>query len=130
MATASTESQKTMADPLLAVPQIGPYVRVKFDSAGCAQIKRQPPPGRGVHAWLARKFGMHKYVRVNLDERGTFFWQQIDGHRNLRMISRLLLNRFGCKEGEANDAVVLFTKSLMRRGLIELDLRYREKMTS
>jgi len=123
----TVEIPEKVANPLLAVPRIAPYVRVKFDSQGYAQIKRQPPPGRGVGGWLARHFAMHKSVRVNLDQRGTFFWEQVDGTRNLQMIARLLKNRFGVNEKEASDAVVLFTKSLMRRGLIQLDLSYRKE---
>ncbi len=124
-----TPSPQHVADPLLAVPRVAPYVRVKIDPSGCAQIKRQQPPGRGLRGWLARRFGMFQTGRVNLDERGTFFWQQLDGRRNLRMIARLIRNRFSLKEKEAADAVVLFTKALMRRGLILLDLGYRQEPT-
>jgi len=127
MATVVSENRTRHSDPLLAVPEVAPYVRLRLDGAGCGQIKRQPAPGRGVRGWLARRFGMFRRYRIDLDERGTFFWQQIDGQRNLRMIARLMRNRFGLGEQEAADAVVLFTKALMRRGMIYLDLSYRKE---
>lgn len=109
-------------DPFAALPVVAPMVRTKEDGRGGLQLKQSIPPGRGLRGWLARNFGMHRARRVDLDEHGAAYWQLIDGHRNLREIESALRARFGLNEQASKDAVIVFTKMLLRRGLILLDL--------
>jgi hypothetical protein len=57
-------------------------------------------------------------VRLNLDERGGFFWSRIDGHRSLAKIARELRREFSLSDQESRDATVKFTQTLMLRGVI------------
>jgi len=112
-----------MNDPFAAIPRTAPHVRARCGGGGLVQLKRTPPEGRGLRGYLARHLGLRRTTRVDLDERGSFFWNQIDGIRDLRAIEHALRARFALEEQQSKDAVILFTKMLMRRGLILLDLR-------
>jgi hypothetical protein len=116
-----------MNDPFAAIPRIAPHVRVRTGADGLVQIKRTPPEGRGLRGFLARHLGLRRTTRIDLDERGSFFWSRIDGVRNLRAIEGELRARFELGDQESKDAVILFTKMLMRRALILLDLRPSHK---
>jgi hypothetical protein len=97
-------------------------VRARADEQGRLQLKQSPPPGRGLRGFLARHFSMFPSRRACLDEKGTFFWQQIDGQTTLGEIEARLREHYRLEQRQSMDAVVLFTKMLMRRGLIALQL--------
>jgi hypothetical protein len=118
-----------MNDPFAAIPHIAPHVRARTGVDGLVQIKRTPPAGRGLRGFLARYLGFHLTTRIDLDERGSFFWSRIDGVRDLRAIEGELRACYNLGDQESKDAVILFTKMLMRRGLILLDLRPCHKPT-
>jgi hypothetical protein len=113
-------SPKTPYDPLAATPVVPPGVEAVVDRALCVQIRRPLRPQKGFGGWVNRKMGFHRDVRVNLDEHGTAYWQQIDGSRTLADIERELRRRFNLGADECRAAVVKFTKMLMLRGLVAL----------
>ncbi len=110
-------------DPFDAVPIRHQSAEHRVDSTGCCQIKIRLQPAPGLKAYLARTFGFHRDIRVNLDQRGSFFWSQIDGHQNLHAIEEKLRNKFNLTSDESRQATLLFTKALMLRHLIQLNIR-------
>jgi hypothetical protein len=59
---------------------------------------------------------------VVLDPKGAEFWALVDGCRSLRTIAARLGKRWKMETSEAEDAVILFTKMLMARQLIALEI--------
>ena len=112
-----------MADPFDAVPQIAPGAAAQTDAAGLMQVRRTPPARKGIGGLMARVFGDRTPGSIRLDERGTFFWRQIDGGRPLHEVCRRLAERFDLDRADARAATVLFVKALMLRGLIVLAVR-------
>jgi hypothetical protein len=111
------------ADPLSAVPMFSPDVEWRADGADLVQVRRRWRPRRGVAGVLARTFKLDSLCRVNLDERGSFFWRQIDGQSDLGRIARRLAEQFDLGESEAREAAVAFVKQLMTRCLIVLEVK-------
>jgi hypothetical protein len=108
-------------NPFAACPVQAPFVQVE-ENQGRIQVRQTPPPRQGIRAFLARRFSMFPFRVVCLDERGTFYWKQIDGKRTLGEIEQRLRTQYRMEPGQSRDAVVLFTKMLMRRSLIALKL--------
>ena len=81
-------------DPFAARPVLLPYVRTRVDEKGRFQVKQAPPPGRGVRGFLARHFSMFPSRRIYLDEQGSYFWKQIDGHQTLGDIEARLREHY------------------------------------
>ena len=114
-------------DPLGAIPVRNGLAEHKEDSRGCYQIRMRLPPGQGVGSRLASRLGLHKDVRIDLDGHGSFFWSQVDGQQDLRTIEAKLRTQFSLTESESREATLQFTKSLMLRHLIHLDLGEGDK---
>jgi len=112
----------TRTDPLAATPEPAPGVDAKRDDAGMLQVRRMLPTRGRVGELLERLFGHTRYVRVKLDERGSWFWEQIDGTRDLHGIEESLRKRYSLSREESTKAVIEFVKALMVRGLICLRL--------
>lgn len=112
-----------MNHPFTAIPHAAPGVETRREDRGGVQLRQAMPEARGLKGWMARTLGMARFRRLDLDERGAVFWELIDGSRDLAEIENALRKRFGFDEAESRDAVILFTKMLMRRGWIALDLQ-------
>jgi hypothetical protein len=109
-------------DPLLAVVHPDPMAELRTDADGNLQIRRELPERPGVSEFMARALGLRRAVRVNLDERGTYFWHQVDGQRNLGEIERRICRHYGVDERDSETAVMMYTKALLLRHLIHLEL--------
>ena len=109
-------------DPLKAIPIVSEYTEAKEDNKGLIQLMMVPPPAKGFKGLIERKLRLIKPVRVNLDERGTFFWKLIDGERTLEKIRKKLNKHYNLKKDESQEAVIAFVKMLMVRNLIMLKL--------
>ena len=109
-------------EPLKAIPIVSEYTEAKEDNKGLIQLMMVPPPGKGLKGFVERKLKLVKPVRVNLDERGTFFWKLIDGKRTLENIRKKLKKNYNLKKDESTEAVIEFVKMLMVRNLIMLKL--------
>ena len=112
-----------MADPFDAVPQVPDGVEARTDAAGLVRLRRSPPRRRGLGSLLGRMVRLERAARTNLDERGSFFWSQIDGRRDLHDVTRRLSERFGLSRADARAATVLFVKAMMTRGLLVLEVK-------
>lgn len=104
--------------PLLAVPMVADGVEWKPDSTSCAQIRKTVVPTQGLRGWMARLLRQKYYARVDLDAKGTLFWRQVDGKRNLAQIAARLQGELGLTKEAAEECVILFVKDLMKHGLI------------
>lgn len=113
-------------DPFDAVPRIAEGVEAREDSRGWLQIRKVLPPKPGIAAYLVRRFGFDREVRVNLDELGTLYWRQIDGRQNLRDIEARIGEAASLGKRESERSTLVFTKMLMLRHLIELEIPAEE----
>ncbi len=109
-------------DPLDAIPMVSEGVDAKKDNSGCFQIRKRIQPPRGLRGKIYRKLGYKQNIRVNLDKRGTEFWEKIDGRKKLRRIEKELRKVWGVERDESREAVTEFTKTLMTRHLVDLDI--------
>lgn len=109
-------------DPFEAVPVRNTLAEYREDSRSCCQIRLRLEPKPGLGGRVIKRFGLHRDVRVDLDPCGSFFWSQVDGSQNLRSIERKIRNKFALNPEESRKATITFTKTLMLRHLIQLDL--------
>jgi hypothetical protein len=114
------------ADPMSAVPMLSPDVEWRADGADLVQVRRRWRPRHGVAGLIARTFKLDSVCRVNLDQRGSFFWRQIDGRSDVRRIARRLAKQFDLSDRDAREAAVTFVKQLMTRCLIVLEVKRTE----
>ncbi len=110
------------ADPFLAVAHLDAKAEARPDASGHLQIRRPLPERPGLSEFLARALGFRRAVRVNLDERGTFFWRQLDGKRSLGDIETLVRGRYELTTEDSRAATLVYTKALLLRHLIHLEL--------
>ena len=109
-------------DPFLAVAHLDPKAEAREDSNGHLQIRCKLPDRPGLGEFLARTLGFRRALRINLDERGTFFWNQVDGKRNLGEIEARVRRRYDLERQESRAATIVYTKGLLLRHLIHLEL--------
>ncbi len=110
-------------DPFDAVPVRNDLAEAREDSQGCYQLRLRLPPKPGMASFLANKLGFHRDVRVDLDRHGSFYWAQIDGQRDLHAIEEKVRREFSLDRQDSRRATLVFTKMLMLRHLVQLDLR-------
>jgi hypothetical protein len=109
-------------DPFDAVPIKNEQAEIRKDSQGCYQVRLRLKPKPGIASYLANKLGFHRDLRVDLDQHGSYFWAQVDGHRDLRAIEKKLRKRFSLEPDDSRKATLMFTKMLMLRHLVVLDV--------
>lgn len=112
-------------DPLEAVPCVEPGVETRTDSAGI-QIRRPLPPKPGIYSLVSRLLKYEHCIRVNLDEQGTFFWEQIDSERSLEQIAERIGRKYGLNLEKSRKTAILFVKSLVEKRLIYLKAEPKE----
>lgn len=116
-------NRRPARDPLEAVPRPAPDVDSNTHDGGeRISLKRHIPPRSRIARFFESRFGLRRTVQVNLDTVGSFFWRQVDGKRNLRTIARLLRAEFRLNEEKSRLATLQFTRDLMNRGLIQLQV--------
>ena len=93
-----------------------------MDARSLVQLRKAIPAKAGIADFLARKLKFRRSVRVNLDDRGSFYWTLIDGKTDLRTIARRIRKQYSMKEEESRSATILFTKMLMTRNVIYLKI--------
>lgn len=112
-------------DPFLAVAHLDPKAEVRKDTNGHLQIRRKLPDRPGLSEFLARTLGFRRALRINLDERGTFFWNQVDGKRSLGQIETQVRTYYELEAQESKTAIILYTKALLLRHLMHLELPHK-----
>jgi len=106
-------------DPLGAVPCFEPDVEARTDTVGI-QIRRTMPPRPGIYSLISRLLKYDHSIRVNLDEQGTFFWEQIDSQRSLDQIAERIGKKYGQGTEKSRETAILFAKTLIQKRLIYL----------
>lgn len=112
----------TERDPLDAVPRVTPGVDVREEEGGLIQLRYVRPPKGRVERFMRDTLRFQTPVRINLDATGSFFWRQIDGQTDLHVIAKALRKRLGVSRDKAREATVIFTRDLMLRGMIQLQI--------
>jgi hypothetical protein len=107
-------------DPLDAVPIVAPGVEARVDENGIVQLMQKRMLGRGLVGRMCTKLGLTPDRRINLDERASKFWAQVDGERNLHAVAAEMAERFSLSPSDARSLTVQFTRDLMIRDLIVL----------
>ena len=62
-----------------------------------------------------------KHFRIELDEIGSAFWQEIDGKQNVMQIASVLQNRFGDRIAPVYDRLTLFIANMVDGDMIRLE---------
>lgn len=106
-----------MRDPLSAIPLRPPDLEVRQDSQGHVHLRRQ-----GRVNWLQRLMRQEYSRKVSLDEFGSLYYGLIDGRRTLREIVDALVEKSGRERKEVEEGVVVFTKQLMVKHLLRLQV--------
>jgi hypothetical protein len=114
--SSTSPSPDPLLEALKAVPAAAPETEAKLDDRGVLHLRRPMPAPRG---WL-RFFKSRQWIRVELDERGAWFWERMDGRHSLAVLARAMTRQFRIDADEARAAVVAFTKMLMLRHLVVL----------
>lgn len=109
-------------DPLAAVPLLAANVEFGTDNLGLIQLRRRLEPKGPLTRTMTRWAGLRYAARLNLDAAGSFFWRQIDGRRTLDAIAAALAAQFAWSTDQARTAVLEFTRVLMLRHLIRLQV--------
>ena len=113
-------------DPFDAVPVRNKLAEARMDSKSRYQIRMRITPTRGTVARIAHRLGFHRDVRVNLDTHGSYYWSLVNGRRDLREIEQSIRAKFNLDADESRKTTLLFTKMLMMRHVLHLDLRGRD----
>jgi len=128
-AQATTETQplpSARSRPLEAIPHRMEGVEERQGADGSMHLRREVPAQGWIEKAMARMAGTTgKSIQVALDERAGFFWEHIDGQRNLFALSAMLRSRFRLTRRQSEEGTVLFVKMLMRRNLIRLEVHPR-----
>ncbi|MDK2970628.1 MAG: hypothetical protein PWP23_383 [Candidatus Sumerlaeota bacterium] len=115
------------SDPLQAVPRVAPNVHARTARGGALHLRMDLPPKGRIGAFVLRHFGWQRHHLMNLDARGAAFWRLINGRRTLETIAGILAKKWKHGEEECRIAVMEYTRTLMTRGLIVLEVTAAEK---
>ncbi|MFM8715741.1 MAG: PqqD family protein [Spartobacteria bacterium] len=108
--------------PLHAIPVRLPDTEARTDSQGQLHLRR-PIAVRGpLDAWFRRILRLDTHVHLQLDKNGAAFWALVDGRDNLTKIATRLAESLQMEISAAQDAVVLFTKMLMTRRFLAIQI--------
>ena len=107
-------------NPLMVVPVIEAGVEANRDDEDRIQLHRLMAPKPGIYAWVSKILKYKHEIHINLDEQGTFYWDQIDGQKTLDGVAWALVKKFSIDIDNARKSVIAFTKSLMLRQLVYL----------
>ena len=74
---------------------------------------------KGFYNWIAQKlFKKPRFSHIDLDQYGSFVWQQMDGERSIYEISLLVRERFGEKAEPVLERLVKYFQILYRNHFI------------
>ncbi|OPZ87421.1 MAG: Coenzyme PQQ synthesis protein D [bacterium ADurb.Bin429] len=116
------ETPREITDDMLAVIPIRPEnVETREDSQGMLHLRVMLAP-EGLVGRVA-KWMRYDYSRTyELDEFGTYFYRQVDGTTSLKTIIRRMVKQFDKPYKDVEYAVVLFTKTLMMKNMLVLEM--------
>lgn len=121
----SGETPREIPRELLKVVPIQPaHVERREDSHGMLHLRVSVPPKgllKRVVDWLKYDYSR----RYELDEFGSFFYRQVDGTTTLKTIVKRMAAHFDKSEDETEVAVIQFTKTMMTKNMLELQMPVR-----
>ena len=123
---AASQTARPARDPFTAIPLVAPGVVEETSADGTLVLVHRIPVPKKYGRLLGRFLGRDRVSRTILDDNGTFFWRQIDGERTLAAIADAIRIHVNKPEREAREAVIAFTRDLMKRNLIQLKLKATE----
>ena len=102
------------------VPSYNVNYSWQLNAKGRVEIKIRH---QGFFAYLATKF-FHRpaFTLLELEEKGSFVWQQINGQRSVYEIGRLLQLRYPLEQQSLYSKLCIYIKSLKQMELVS----YRE----
>ena len=109
-------------NPLAAIPLIPGDIDHGADNLGLIQLRRRIQPKGSLTRRISRMVGFKYSARLNLDACGSFYWRQVDGTKNLDNIADAFATHFKCSTEEARTAVLKFTRTLLLRNMILLQI--------
>ncbi len=108
-------------DPLAAIPHRAPDVETIPGEGGHVHLRR-PIPATGLIGRLLPAAWTRRWRSAVLDPVGAQFWQHIDAARTLRVIGEIIARDCGRDEADVRRAVLLYTRTLVQRHLIHLEI--------
>jgi hypothetical protein len=109
-------------DPLLAIPHINQDVEARTDPDDHIHLRRVMPPKNRVDRFFLMITRTDRDYCLEFDDYGSYFWLQIDGRRDLHAIARAVAGHFGMSLDDARAATVRFTRDLMLRHMVHLEI--------
>jgi len=105
-----------------AVPVPNQFCRVETTDTGRVQVSA--PVRRTLLSRLMKRLtDSPQYKKIELDEIGTFVWQQCDGRTNVRKMIDRLCKRYKLSYREGEVSLTQYLSTLARRNLIGLAVR-------
>ena len=108
--------------PLDAIPVPVPGVETRSDSYGNLHLRLAIEQGGWLDEFFRNLLHYKPSRQLCLDRNGADFWGLLDGVRSLRVISVIMAARSGLEEHAAEESAVLFTKMLMTRRFLLLEI--------
>lgn len=109
-------------DPLEAVPRPAPRVKAVSRGEDVLELQRRLPSATRWGAKIAKALHMQRFQRVKLDPLGSYYWKQIDGDTSLHDIAFALQRHTLQSLEECRSAVLVFTRDLMTRHMLQLKI--------
>ncbi|MCC5877096.1 MAG: PqqD family protein [Candidatus Sumerlaeia bacterium] len=116
----------TIKDPLAVIPCRAPGVEIREAPNGEVHLRKSYLPQGKLRQFLHKNIGWRKERFHNLDDRGTFFWNQIDGERTVAEIIDLLVKEWSITREAALEASIVYIQALMIRNLVVLEIPKKE----
>jgi|GEM_PF-1073630 len=114
---------------LKATPTALPGVEAHISADGTGHIRRDPS-ARSILERMRRTERLKRQGFFNLDAFGSIFWSQIDGKTTLSQIARSMATEFDWDLTATENSVIEFAKTLICRGLIDLQLKRRNRYSN
>lgn len=108
--------------PLDAIPVPVPGVETRSDSYGNLHLRLAIEQRGRFDAFVRKILRYNPSRQLCLDKKGADFWELLDGVRSLRVISGIMAAGSGLEDHAAEESAVLFTKMLMTRRFLLLEI--------
>ena len=111
--------QLSKPEALDAIPVRNQFCKVDHTDGGLALIT--VPVRQNLWTKLMKRLtSVPQYKKIELDEIGTFVWDQCDGRTNVRALIDKVCKRFRLSYREGEVSLTQYLKTLARRNLIGL----------
>lgn len=118
---ARTTPGPVITDKFSVIPIQPEQVECKRDSRGMLHLRLNAPPKK-LSQKIAGLLGYDYTSKLELDEYGTFYYEQVDGETPLDEIVTRMTEKLGVDRETTAEKVVLFTKKLMVMNMLALKI--------